>query len=139
VLNNQKAVVFYSSRVNCPDNSFGSSASIVAEKDAKEELVLASDVAVKPGKYLLLGLSWTKSTSSAIQTRTYYVNRPFDLQIKGGQVLYLGDIKSYSDGRDAARLCLEDNFSKTYDMVSKKYPQLIGRLEKKLLTYNNLN
>jgi len=152
VLNNEKALIFYSASLNITKEGLvDHPSSIILNKNEKEELKLLSNSLIEPGEYYLSGFGWSKIQSVlepgisvtelirrarrkdiSFEYGTVHIDIPVNFWIKGGQVLYLGDITfNYNTGKMIYNAV--DNFDKTYKEVSKKYPQLLGRLEKRLI------
>lgn len=98
---------------------------------------------ITPGEYVLNRLKYTWNNSSYTFSN---INNIATFSVKGGEVLYIGnltiDIKGYELNVLTflnRAVSIEDNYEVAKQYISKNYPHLSTKLQKKLIILQNKN
>ncbi|MCC8398898.1 MAG: hypothetical protein LN569_06470 [Rickettsia endosymbiont of Labidopullus appendiculatus] len=152
VLNNEKAlIVFTASLKSSSFPSDSSSASTHWENINKEDEIFPSESAtweatsawdyvlytyiVNPGEYNLKRINSKYFTRSEFIYTIFHVeNLINNLLVNGGDVIYLGDITFHVNGDMIDYTVSDKYYDKIYKDIEKKFPMLIHKLKKRILS-----
>jgi len=87
---------------------------------------------LEPGEYTIKEITTVKNDFDGTTVTTLYVNDLAKFSVKGGEVIYLGNITFYRY-KEQITYKITDNYNQVYNETQKLFPSLQARLIKRLL------